>query len=64
MSGGGGMSQSKEILFAQTLEAVRLKAKEQGGYVGEDQVREAFAEQNLSEEQLQMVFDYLVKHKV
>lgn len=58
------MSQSKEILFARTLEDVRLKAKEQGGCVGEEQVREAFAAQNLSEEQLQMVFDYLVKHKV
>lgn len=58
------MSQSREILFAQTLEAVRLAAKEQGGCVSEDQVREAFAAQDLSEEQLQMVFDYLVKHKV
>ena len=58
------MSQSKEILFARTLEDVRLKAKEQGGCVGEEQVREAFATQDLSEEQLQMVFDYLVKHKV
>lgn len=58
------MSQSREILFAQTLEAVRLKAKEQGGCVSEEQVREAFAAQDLSEEQLQMVFDYLVKHKV
>lgn len=58
------MSQSREILFAQTLEVVRLAAKEQGGCVSEDQVREAFAAQDLSEEQLQMVFDYLVKHKV
>lgn len=58
------MSQSREILFAQTLEAVRLAAKEQGGCVSEDQVREAFAAQDLSEEQMQMVFDYLVKHKV
>lgn len=58
------MSQSKEILFAQTLEAVRAKAREQGGCVSEEQVREAFTEQDLNEEQLQMVFDYLVKHKV
>lgn len=61
---GGGMSQSREILFARTLEAVRAKAREQGNCVSEEQVREAFAEQELSEEQLQMVFDYLVKHKV
>lgn len=58
------MSQSREILFARTLEAVRTKAREQGNCVSEEQVREAFAEQKLSEEQMQMVFDYLVKHKV
>lgn len=58
------MSQSREILFARTLEAVRAKAREQGNCVSEEQVREAFAEQDLSEEQLQMVLDYLVKHKV
>ncbi len=58
------MSQSREILFAQTLEAVRAKAREQGNCVSEEQIREAFADQKLGEEQLQMVFDYLVKHKV
>lgn len=58
------MSQSKEVLFARTLEEVRAKAKEQGNCISEEQVREAFAEQNLNESQLQMVFDYLVKHKV
>ncbi len=58
------MSQSREILFARTLERVRAQAKEQGSLVSEEQVREAFAEQDLSESQLQMVFDYLVRHKV
>lgn len=58
------MSQSREIIFARTLEALRAKAREQGNCVSEEQVREAFAEQKLGEEQLQMVFDYLVKHKV
>lgn len=58
------MSQSREILFARTLERVRAQAKEQGNLVSEEQVREAFVEQDLSESQLQMVFDYLVKHKV
>lgn len=58
--GGGGMSQKKEILFAQTLEAVRAKAKEQAGCVSEEQVKEAFAGQGLDESQLQMVFDYLI----
>lgn len=58
------MSQKKEILFAKTLEQVRTMAKEQGNCVSEEQVREAFAGMELGEEQLQLVFDYLVKHKV
>lgn len=55
---------NKELKFAQTLEAVRALAKEQGNCVSEEQVKEAFAELDLNEEQLQMVFDYLLKHKV
>ncbi len=58
------MGQKNEVLFAQTLERIRKTAKEQGGCVSEEQVREAFAGQGLTEEQLQLVFDYLVKHKV
>lgn len=58
------MSQSKEVLFAQTLEKLRSLAKEQGNCVSEEQVREAFAEQDLDESQMQLVFDYLVKRKV
>lgn len=54
----------KEVLFAKTLEKVRLQAKEQGNCVSEEQVRDAFAELELGESQLQLVFDYLVKHKV
>lgn len=55
---------NKELQFAQTLEKVRALAREQGNCVSEEQVKEAFAELDLNEEQLQMVFDYLVKHKV
>lgn len=55
---------NKEVIFAQTLEEVRTLAKEQGNCVSEEQVKEAFAELDLDNEQLQMVFDYLVKHKV
>lgn len=55
---------NKEVKFAQTLEQVKQQAREQGNCISEEQVREAFAELALSEEQLQMVFDYLVKHKV
>ena len=55
---------NKEVLFAKTLEEVRALAKEQGNCVSEEQVQEAFAALDLNNDQLQMVFDYLVKHKV
>lgn len=54
----------KEMLFAKTLEEVRELAKEQGNCVSEEQVKDAFAALELDNEQLQLVFDYLVKHKV
>ena len=54
----------REVLFAQTLEQVRRQAKEQGNCIGEEQVREAFAALELNETQLQMVFEYLTKHKI
>ena len=46
---------NKEVLFAKTLEQVRKTAKEQGNCISEEQVKEAFAELDLSNEQLQMV---------
>lgn len=54
----------REVLFAQTLEQVRRIAKEQGGFVTEEQVREAFATLELEEDQLKLVFDYLASHKI
>lgn len=55
---------NREVVFAQTLEQVRKLAREQRNCVSEEQVREAFADLSLDDNQLQMVFDYLVKHKV
>uniref|UniRef100_UPI0040570A2B sigma-70 domain-containing protein n=1 Tax=Acetatifactor sp. TaxID=1872090 RepID=UPI0040570A2B len=55
---------NKELVFAKTLEEVRALAKEQGNCVSEEQVKEAFAALELDNEQLQLVYDYLVKHKV
>lgn len=55
---------NKEILFAQTLEQVKKTAREQGGCISEQQVKEAFLELELLDEQLQMVFDYLTKHNI
>lgn len=54
----------REVLFAQTLEKVKDIAKEQGGCIEEAQVKEEFAALSLNDEQLQMVFDYLIKHKI
>ncbi len=55
---------NKEVLFAQKLSEVRELAKDQGNVVSKEQVREAFAELSFEEEQLQMVYDYLTKHKI
>ena len=55
---------NKELLFAQTLEKVKAKAREQGNCISEEQVKEEFAALELNNEQLQMVFDYLVKSKI
>lgn len=55
---------NKEVLFAKTLEQVRKLAKDQGNCVSEEQVKEAFEPLGLDNDQLQMVFDYLVKHKI
>ena len=63
-NGKGIDNMNKEVLFAQTLEQVRKLAKEQGNCVSEEQVKEAFDPLGLNNDQLQMVFDYLVKHKV
>ena len=55
---------NKEIEFAKTLESVRKKAMEQGNVISKQQVQQAFQALELSEEQLELVFDYLKKHKV
>lgn len=55
---------NREQLFAKTLEQVRKTAREQGNSIAQEQVQEAFAPLELGEEQLQMVYDYLLKHKI
>lgn len=54
----------KEIVFAKTLEAVKQMAREQGNCVTKEQIEEAFAEMDLAEEQLELIVDYLQKHKI
>lgn len=58
------MGDRQELLFAKTLEQVKRSAKEQENCISEEQVREAFAELSLTDEQFEMVFDYLKKHKI
>ena len=43
---------NKEVLFAPDWQTVRKTAKEQGNCISEEQVKEAFAELDLSNEQL------------
>ncbi|MBO5293253.1 MAG: hypothetical protein J6B10_08760 [Lachnospiraceae bacterium] len=57
-------TREQELLFAKTLEGVIKRARAQNQVVSEEQVRKAFETLELSEEQLQMVFDYLKKHKI
>lgn len=54
----------KEVIFARTLEEVRKTAKEQGNCITSEQVEEAFAPLNLEKEQLNLVYDFLTKHKI
>lgn len=58
------MAENKELLFARTLEEVRKQAKEQGNCISAEQVSSAFEALELSKEQLDLVFDYLKKHKI
>lgn len=55
---------NKEVLFAKTLEEVKCLAKNQGNCIGEDQVIKAFEPLDMNGEQLQMVYDYLLQHKI
>lgn len=55
---------NKELLFAKTLEKVKDIAKDQGNCISEDQVQKEFEVLGLNNDQLQMVYDYLVKHKI
>lgn len=55
---------NQEVLFAQTLEQVKERSADQGGWIDEEDVQKAFAPLGLSGEQLQMVYDYLTAHKI
>lgn len=54
----------KEVEFGLTLQRVVEQAKDNGNCITKEEVEEAFASQNLKPEQMELVFDYLVKHKI
>lgn len=55
---------NKELLFAKTLEKVKEIARDQGNCISQEQVQKEFEVLGLSGMQLQMVYDYLLKHKI
>ncbi len=55
---------NKEILFANALEELKRTAKEQGNCIEQEQVAAAFEEMELSEEQMELVSDYLKKQRI
>ena len=54
----------REVQFAKTLEEVKQKARAQQNLISSAEVEEAFAALSLSEEQLQMVYQYLAQNKI
>lgn len=54
----------RELLFADKLHGLRNTAKAQANVVTDAQVKEAFAEFSLDDEQLTLVYDYLKKHNI
>lgn len=55
---------ARELLFVRGLEKVRRIGKEQGNHILESQVKEGLSGLDLSEGQLQMVYDYLAKYGI
>ena len=54
----------KEILFTKTLDQVKKTAVEQGNCISKEQVEKAFAPLELSDEQMDMVYDYLHQNRI
>ena len=55
---------NKEIQFAKTLEEIKRHAREQGNYLTDGEVEEAFAKLDLDDSRLKMVRDYLEAQKI
>ncbi|WP_022763882.1 hypothetical protein [Butyrivibrio sp. XPD2006] len=59
-----GNIDNKEKEFAETLKYVTRLARENKNVIVREQVDDAFAELDLDEKQLQMVYDYLKQHNI
>lgn len=54
----------REVQFARTLEEIKKKARAQHNLISSAEVEKAFEALSLSEEQLQMVYQYLAQNKI
>lgn len=54
----------REVQFARTLSDLVRQARTAGGVISEEEVKSAFKDIDLAEEQLDLVFDYLRKHNI
>ncbi len=55
---------TREIEFGKTLEAVKKKAREQQNFITKTEVEGAFRALSLSDEQMEVVYDYLRQNKI
>lgn len=55
---------NQEIEFGRTLEEVKKKARAQQNFITKKEVEEAFRTLSLSDEQMEMVYDYLRQNKI
>lgn len=55
---------NREAEFARKLQEVKELARQQGNSIEQEQVMDAFADLELSGEQMQMVYDYLLQNKI
>lgn len=55
---------NNELKFAKILEDVKYKAKSQGNVISSEDVKSYFEDMELSDEQLNLVYEYLAQNKI
>lgn len=56
--------ENNEAKFAKILEEVRYTGRMQGGYISKEDVKKAFEEMELDDQQFEMVFEYLKANQI